>query len=230
MLLDLLFPIKCYQCGQPGKYLCEKCLIKIRFIYQQICPFCHKLSLKGLTHPQCKNKNFSLDGLVSLYPYAGLAGKLIRDYKYYSVKKFLYPLADLTIQGLKINKFQSRFWYQKKFIFLPIPLFPAKQLYRGFNQAEEILNQVSLSLNLEYNNCLLIRDQWTKQQSELGKTERIKNVQSAFKIKNKIQIKQKSFVIFDDVWTTGSTMKSAANVLIKAGAKNVWGLTICRSF
>jgi len=35
-------------------------------------------------------------------------------------------------------------------------------------------------------------------------------------------------LLIDDVWTTGATLKAAAQALKKAGAKGVWGLTIAR--
>jgi len=49
----------------------------------------------------------------------------------------------------------------------------------------------------------------------------------AFAVVNKTLIKNKNWVVFDDVWTTGSTLKESAKVLKISGAKQVWALTLC---
>ena len=36
-------------------------------------------------------------------------------------------------------------------------------------------------------------------------------------------------ILFDDVWTTGSTLKEAAKVLKRAGINNLWALTLART-
>jgi competence protein ComFC len=43
---------------------------------------------------------------------------------------------------------------------------------------------------------------------------------------NRKLIKLNKIIIFDDVWTSGSTMRECCKVLKKAGAKSVWGMTI----
>lgn len=193
----------------------------------QICPKCGKFSPLGSVHPHCQTRFFKLSGLASLYSYHSPVGKLVRDYKYQPAKKLNQTLVDLTTRGLIKNKRQLRLWKKQKFTFLPVPLFPIKKLYRGFDQAAEILSQTAGKLNLAYSDKILIRQRWTKQQSKLSKKERKKNVKKAFGVRDKERVKNKNFVIFDDVWTTGSTIKAAASALSTAGANKIWGLTLC---
>ncbi len=227
MFLDLLFPIKCYQCGSRGSYLCKNCLDEIRFLKKQKCPKCGRPSPKGLIHPRCQTRYAKLSGLFSLYSYHSIVGRIIRDYKYDPAEKIGSTLIKLTVRGLELNREIFSFWRKKKFIFLPVPLYPAKKLFRGFDQTAEILSQTAEELNLGYKDQLLIRQKRTKQQSKLTKKQRKKNVKGAFGLQTKRMVKKGNFVVFDDVWTTGSTIKAAASVLKAAGADQVWALTIC---
>ena len=47
-------------------------------------------------------------------------------------------------------------------------------------------------------------------------------------VKNKKLIKGKRILIIDDVYTTGSTLKECAKVLLKSGAKSVDTLTVAK--
>ena len=60
--------------------------------------------------------------------------------------------------------------------------------------------------------------------------ERKTNIIKAFKLNSHLpdSIFDSPLIVFDDVWTTGSTLKEAGKVLKMAGIKDVWGLTICR--
>jgi len=229
MFLDLLFPVKCYLCQKKGSYLCQGCLKKIPLLKTQRCPRCAKPSPGGITHPNCQNRFAKLSGLISFYSYGTIAGQLVCDYKYEFVKQLGDSLADLTVWGLKQTPKFLAYSREKDFIFLPVPLFPTKRLFRGFDQSVEILSLVAQKLNLNYNDRILIRSRWTKQQSKLEKDKRSENVKKAFRVREKSVVEDKNFVLFDDVYTTGSTLKAAASALKSSGAGQVWGMTICRS-
>ncbi len=228
MVLDLLFPIKCYQCNKPGSYLCQECLTKIPLIRKQICPRCGQPSPNGAIHPNCQNRLTKFSGVFSIYPYSSLVGQLVRDYKYEFVFKLEDNLIDLTVRGLERSQKLLSFWRKKKYTFMPVPLFIAKKIFRGYDQADKLINGAAERLNLTYSNEILFRQKWTSQQSKLSKKKRQKNVSNAFGINDKSAVKGKNFVLFDDVYTTGSTLRSAAAALKSAAAGQIWGLTLCR--
>ena len=66
----------------------------------------------------------------------------------------------------------------------------------------------------------------TKQQALLSLNERKKNLQGAFALIEDIQ--GKTILLVDDVFTTGSTLEYAAEVLIRGGAKQVIGFSLAR--
>ena len=57
-------------------------------------------------------------------------------------------------------------------------------------------------------------------------TERAKNVANAFKVKNPKLIKGKSFLLVDDVITTGATTQECGRALVNGGAKTVYACSV----
>ncbi len=119
-----------------------------------------------------------------------------------------------------------KFIDQKKPILVPIPLHWHKENIRGFNQSVLFGKALAKKTGLSLKEDTLIKRKPTVSQTTLGSKERKENVRGIFKLKK--PVRGLSIVLVDDVWTTGATMTEAAGVLKKAGAKNIWGLTICR--
>ena len=65
-------------------------------------------------------------------------------------------------------------------------------------------------------------------QSSLSKERRKQNVKNAFYIKNAERIRNKSVLIFDDIYTTGSTVLECAKVLSNENVKQIGVLTIAK--
>jgi competence protein ComFC len=62
-----------------------------------------------------------------------------------------------------------------------------------------------------------------------NKDMRLSNMNNVFGInKPAPALKGSTILLFDDVFTTGATMRSAANVLKRGGAKVVWAVTMAR--
>lgn len=223
-ILDLVFPKRCVSCGKIGEYFCQNCRSKIQFVDHQICPVCQKPSISSTTHFRCQTK-LSLNGLISAVYYMGSARAAIHKLKY----KFLYSVADdlvnLICEKLDFEKLIPK----NDFILLPIPLHPARENLRGFNQAEKLAKILAKNFGWEISGNVLVRTKNTKPQTELPASERRKNVIGAFKVVDKKAVKDKNFILVDDLVTTGSTLKSAGFALKRAGAAKVWCLTFART-
>src|SRR5690606_25791665 len=97
-------------------------------------------------------------------------------------------------------------------------------------QADVVGEKVAKDLGWKYVPELLIRKKNITPQAQVEhKDDRLKNTLGAFAI-NKTQtllhISQSNIVLFDDVWTTGATMREATKVLKRHGARSVWGMAI----
>lgn len=103
---------------------------------------------------------------------------------------------------------------------VPIPLSAQRFRERGYNQAAEIVRAALLSLpNAQLGNTLLRRTKHTTPQTELGRTERTKNIRGAFGVQARRRAVDTEvrtvYVLVDDVTTTGSTLREARPVLME---------------
>ncbi|HYC79745.1 MAG TPA: double zinc ribbon domain-containing protein, partial [Candidatus Binatia bacterium] len=138
--LDLLFPVVCLDCGREGYYLCRACKIKLKKNEVQLCPVCGKRSPFGLTHSNCKTE-YSLNGLISAVAYKEPIGrKLVEFCKYQFVSDISEVMAKIISDEIEHLELQN---YFSNFIFVPLPLHPARKRWRGFNQSELIAEKLS---------------------------------------------------------------------------------------
>ena len=214
-LLDLFFPKFCLNCQREGSFLCEDC--------------------KAILDISSSHQKFQTGNLSDLYYPLEYKNPLIKNLiKHFKYEPFIKELAkDLT--SLIINHFQlldKKPSFLKKnpnYVLVPVPLEKRKLKWRGFNQSEEIGKEISKFLNIPLINDILFKIKETLPQVELSEKEREENIKGVFIIRNRKKISGKKILLVDDVYTTGSTMKECAQLLKKAGAKEVIGIVIARA-
>ncbi len=108
-----------------------------------------------------------------------------------------------------------------KLTVMPIPLHPKKLKTRGFNQAELIANNFCKVTGYRHLPNLLNRIKNTEAMFGLNPEARITNLEKAFSVgKDYPKFKRNSqILIVDDIFTTGTTVKSAIQVLSKLQIK-----------
>lgn len=215
-LIDLLFPKNCVGCGKFGSYFCKGCLVKINYLQTQICPYCYKAAIGGKTHPFCQKQN-GIDGVISLTDYKTPIKEFILGLKYRFTTDLLHEFSRKI--EFPTNRIKLENWDV-----LPLPLHRTRENYRGFNQSKLLGKLIAEQFQLNFEINILKRVKTTTQQVGLSKTDRGKNMKNAFKVTKPLN--GESYYVFDDVWTSGASLKSAALELKKARAKNVWGLTL----
>lgn len=232
-ILDILFPKRCLNCGRFGKYFCDICVSTIRTIgvNEAICPICGRRAFGGMTHPRCKTK-YSLDGLTSIFHYDGIIKQAVKSLKYRRVT----DLAQEFVSYVPRIDFVDS-------ILVPIPLHSSRFRDRGFNQAEVLgrlladrLPAGKAGLHISMRTDILKRVIATTPQVEMkDRKERLKNMKNVFSILDSLPRRQAgkfvipdSCILFDDVFTTGATMRAAGEILKRAGAKSVWAVTMAR--
>lgn len=115
-------------------------------------------------------------------------------------------------------------------IIAPVPLHYTRLLARRYNQAALMVQGLSQHTNATICLDLLKRVKATQTQGYLSAKERFKNVKRAFALSEhyKNEIKGKRILLIDDVYTTGATIKECSKALLKAGAGDVYALTLAR--
>ncbi len=99
---------------------------------------------------------------------------------------------------------------------------------RGYNQVGLVAKPLAALLHYKYKPLALVRLRDTKSQVGLSAEERKENVVDAF-YADPQAVSQKTLLLIDDVATTGATLSSCSNALLRAGAKSVYALTLARA-
>jgi ComF family protein len=116
-------------------------------------------------------------------------------------------------------------------VIVPIPLGKRRFKERGFNQAEEIACCALRSLGEGWGGAvivdasLLARTRETISQVSLPRHKREKNMRGAFGAAHSVN-PSATYIILDDVLTTGATLQAAIDALKKSGAKEIIPLAL----
>lgn len=220
--VDFLFPRRCIGCGRVGSYLCRSCFSKIEFVTFQICPYCRKAAVGGVTHFGCRRR-LGLDGLLCVFVFDKVGRNLIHQLKFQRVSDLKSDINRLLVAtlGEGWNQFQN-------FVIVPVPLTKKRENWRGFNQAALIARQIAENLKIPLYPAL-VRTIDRRPQASLAKNKRSGNVAGVFEILKDKPVKNINALVLDDVFTTGATLKEAAKVLKREGARQVWAITLARS-
>jgi len=223
--LDLLFPRQCIGCKKTDTWLCQNCFQLIKTNYQQVCYICRKESPFGKTCPQHLKKPRILDGLLVAAHYSGnpLLKKTIHTMKYqHHAEDIAEKLGKLLTKTFLSDS-------QNIFTLIPIPLHKTRLKERGFNQSQLLCREIKKKLPLTTNYSLLTRTIYTPPQAHTkSRQERHNNLKNAFSLQNKVD-SQKTYLLVDDIVTTGTTLEECCQLLKNNGAQQVWGLVLARN-
>lgn len=223
-ILDVIFPKFCLGCGFLGQYLCQNCQKKLKYLDKDTCFYCKKNSYFGLTHPKCLRKN-GLDGNLSIFYYNSFFKKILKNIKYRLVLDVWKELK-ITTPPKKIEKIFLFKKLKKAFFIQPVPLHENKLKERGFNQAQLIADYFNNYLDLPMIDVLTRKKNTSSQAQTKTRQLRRRNLIGAFVAKK--EAKNKNIILIDDVITSGATIKEAARALKKAGAQQVFSLTLAK--
>lgn len=165
---------------------------------------------------ECMGVDFGFESARAPLRYDGIGKKLVHVLKYRGytrvVDRLMAPLMAEVIEG----GFD---------LVVPVPLHRFRHLRRGFNQAEVIARGVAEKINAPLSDKLeAVRR--TRDQVELSAAGRRKNVEGAFRARERVGGR---VLLVDDVFTTGATLSACAGTLSWAGASEVHALSLCRT-
>ena len=224
-LAEVFFPRSCLHCGNAVEcsdyqFLCSACSRELFFSQPPTCSTCGYPFLGMLAGPRVCPHCTELDPLFeqgkTLFLAKGPARSIIHVLKY---QHGFYALGDVKTMIAKAPYYKN---YFKGAILVPVPLHSTKERERGFNQSLMIaksLNEATTAKGLQE---LLVRTVYTQTQTQLSRVARLQNVKNAFALaSDAVVIPNQTYILIDDVFTTGSTLNSCAAVLLEAGATQI---------
>lgn len=215
-IFDLFFPVRCAGCGAAGAHICPSCALEASYRGHE-CFFCSIKGGLGNLCERCKNKS-PIEGIWWPWRYNNdKTKKIIAAYKYRRKDWFAPLLAGYIQKVLDTSALPS------DIVVIPVPLHPARQRERGFNQAREIAR----GLPFPVLDGIAVRAKDTLSQARThSRRERYEHMRGAFAIKNPKKIAGRNILIVDDVATTGATITELASTLKKAGAAKIYAAVL----
>ena len=201
----------------------------LRFLlFDDTCSYCHKkLDREGYICSKCleklKRKAFlkNKDNFYYIFIYEKEIRQIISDYKLRNRKDLAKDIAFLIKKPILqlIEK-------EKIDIIIPVPINEEREIERGFNQIETLLEY----LDIKYKKIERIKN--TKHMYSLkDKEKREKSVEKAFK--NSLNLENKNVLIVDDIVTSGATIYSMSEELKKDNENiniKVFSIAMARHF
>ena len=231
-ILDLIMPYTCRGCGRLGELLCGRCK---NYIIQ----------------PEMR------DGwIVAVGRREGVLMRLVEDYKYKSVRKtagVLAELMDAALQvaagpvGLRPSASQGAVTADASVVVVPLPTIAKHIRERGFDHTLKLAKALARRHKDWECRSLLVRANKTVQVGSNAETRK-KQAAAAYELApDAVRMvsgkasgggcdwhgshgrlpADKTYLLVDDVSTTGASLKAAREILRRAGAKKIFGAVVC---
>lgn len=229
-LLSLIYPSDCQLCGGPvdswdDGAVCRPCWedpeVTLLFPPDQVCPLCGAPARPGGgSCGACASLPFSAARSCGAY-----GGALEASILFLKSEPHLCP----RLRGIIEQTFQDHRERLGADLLVPVPLHPRRRKERGFNQADLIAGVVSRVARLPVEEGAVVRAKNTERhRAGLDRLDREKSMRAAFRVVAPRLVKGREVLLVDDLFTTGSTLSSAARALMDAGAARVKVFTIGR--
>lgn len=216
-LLDSYAPQCCIFCDQPSdrpEAICDVCRSEFR-ANDAACPRCALPDCGSALCPQCLRHPMPLARIAAPFVYDPAVAFLMRRWKYEKTRK----IADIAALLLLTTPIPT----EPNTIFLAVPLHWSRQLRRGFNHSQDLLDALR-ERHAPLRPCgdggvRLLRTRATPKQSLASRDARLGNLDGAFRLRG--DVAGQSVVLIDDVCTTGATATAIARTLLAGGAASV---------
>ena len=207
-LLSLFYPEECVVCKniliEGEEFLCLHCLHQLPRTNHHLCP--ENAASKNLIGKVI----FKTVTTYLFYSKGGLSQSLIAEIKYKGNRRF-----GIWIGAYLASDIKSSGFFDDIDLLVPIPLHKKKLRKRGFNQAEIIAQGISDTTGIPIDMNGLQRAIANPTQTKKGSFERWLNTKDIFIVKDAECFKNKRILLIDDVFTTGSTIEAAIDVINK---------------
>lgn len=203
--LDIFYPNQCEIChsdlGLNENFLCVTCLYDLPYIKG------HKEQEDSLSQLFWGRAEVEQTQALFNYQKGNQVQDILHLIKYKSKTKlaefFGEKLGELFLNDQNID------------YILPVPLHPKKLRERGFNQSSLIAKGMERSTKIKRNEKILRRIKHNPSQTTVTKFDRWENVRSIFEIRKPKKVEGKHVLLVDDVLTTGATIESCVQQLLR---------------
>jgi len=223
-------------------------LLNLFFPQPRICIICGKKTNEIMICPSCEEKLKQETHTLKQCTCCGTFGyesekcRTCFDWPEQMTNHCLFPYHGRYREVLLEYKFQNKPWLAQALanalplidrnsvdIVIAVPISKNRQYERGYNQSELIAKNYAKRLNIPYEKNVIQKVIDLPPQSTLNRTERLQSLNNAFHISQPQKVEGKRVLLVDDIITTGTTLKTCANLCYLAGATQVQTITVAAS-
>lgn len=206
---EAVLPQRCPGCGvpaDPSRLLCGRCAARIPRLRA---PLCARCLVREREPSGCRRHRAHSVWVPWLFDERAAA--VVHALKYDDRPGLAVPL------GAELAGALPEAWRRPDLV-LEVPLHPARQRERGYNQSAELADALAEALASPRLPGALRRVRATPPQARLGPAARRANLAGAFAIERPARLRGRRVLLVDDVVTTGATLDAALAALHDAGA------------
>jgi ComF family protein len=223
-VLELLWPTRCACCERLGDLLCDSCLDALpRIDFALACPRCGA-PFGRLVCTECSPAYepiiYSFAQARCALEFTEATRRLIVAYKDGGERRLAVVLASLIAQAIPL---EWRLWADA---FTWIPADGEAVRRRGFDHMELIAHVLAARTGLRQ--VALLEKRARFDQRRLGRTERKRNMETVFAVREGGPASSANLILIDDVFTTGASLDAATRVLREAGFGEIRVATVAR--
>ena len=209
-VVGVLAPHLCLACGREGATLCTDCLETAGEQIPPRCAGCRKLSPNWKTCRTCKAWLYA-DSVYVATTYEGIYEQLVRSLKFETQRQSATPMAQLMAEIVPASL--------QNYIVCAVPSAPKRIRERGFDHARLLMRNFSCLTHSPFDTVLYRKT--NVRQVGSTRSRRLEQMQAEFFVRHPDKVAGESFLLIDDVMTTGASVSAAAHTLKQAGAKHV---------
>lgn len=244
-LVDALFPRSCRVCDSPLKgheaaerlthWLCRSCNDELKHIEPPFCSVCGEVfdgaADNAFQCTNCTGLKLAFEFAIAAFRAEGAVLELIHQFKYgrdLTLRLLLARMLEQVLSDSRLKALPLDQW-----LLVPVPLHPVREREREFNQCRELCRVLSCRCGIPMLDAML-RTRPTPKQSQLTRVQRLENLRGAFEMRPRYsgktsELRGRSVLLVDDVFTTGATTNECARVLRReAGVEKVVVISVAR--
>lgn len=228
-ILSFLYPSSCLYCQEllsnHSDLFCEGCMTLLQLIDpDERCSLCFSLKDNSVSNhcTSCQKQTHWIYRQAAAFEYIGPAAALIKSLKYGN-----QPYLAKGAGAFLVAQFINLNWPLPDAI-IPVPMSWTHWLERGYNQSELLANAMGELLNIPVYN-VLGRKSGDYSQAGLSLDQRKTLDGKSIYLKENHKLGDKTLLLIDDVYTSGTTMAKCAEILMEGCPIHIYGLTFCRA-
>lgn len=226
-LEDLFYPRRCPICREiltdRHAKICSRCAGRLPVVREPKCMICSRpiSDERSMLCPACRQKKHRYIRGDCTFVYSGELRDALMRFKFNNCREY----ADFFAEAVSIHA-RPLIHDVKPRTLIPIPMNKKKRKERGYDQCLLIGEKISEYTGIPMLSGCLVRVRYTRPQKGLDAGERRENLRGSMRVLHPEKIRE-PVLLFDDIYTTGTTMDEAAGVLRECGIRQIYFICVC---